>query len=131
MSARITEAMDILAGMKADLDLLQLAVKAEDPYSELRIRVADLRAATHTLAAVLSTEPGEAEGWQPIATAPNTLDVVLIYDPETKAVGQGHRIDLREHGDPDWMFQATGWRCTPSNWRPLPAAPLPEESSHG
>ena len=49
MSARITEAMDILAGMKADLDLLQLAVKAEDPYSELRIRVADLRAATHTL----------------------------------------------------------------------------------
>lgn len=58
--------------------------------------------------------------WQPIETAPNTFDVVLIYDPETKTVGKGHRIDLREDGNPDWIFQATGLWCTPTYWMPLP-----------
>lgn len=60
MNRGVTEAQDILAGMKADLDLLLMAVKAEDPYSELRIRVSDLLAGAQALAAALAAEPGAA-----------------------------------------------------------------------
>ena len=62
MSRGVTEAMDILAGLKVEIDLLLMAVKAEDPYSELRVRVADLRAGAHALTAALAAEPGAAEG---------------------------------------------------------------------
>ncbi|TIW25253.1 MAG: hypothetical protein E5V63_18395 [Mesorhizobium sp.] len=66
MSAnRITEAMDILAGLRADIDLLQIAVEEQDPYSEfyseLRTRLAGIHATAHRLAAALSQEPGVAE----------------------------------------------------------------------
>jgi hypothetical protein len=54
--------------------------------------------------------------WQPIETAPHDVAVYLIYDPETKSVGQGHRTDA-------WVFQATGWRAKPSHWMRLPDPP--------
>ena len=57
--------------------------------------------------------------WSPIEAAPPGVDVCLIYDPETKTVGQGHR--LWDSGE--WIFQATQWRCSPTHWMPLPDGP--------
>jgi hypothetical protein len=61
--------------------------------------------------------------WQPIETAPHDVAVYLIYDPETKSVGQGHRTDLRSSEPDAWVFQATGWRAKPSHWMRLPDPP--------
>ena len=65
--------------------------------------------------------------WQPIETAPQDYEVVLLYQPEApgfaEAVGQGHRTDLREHAHDKWVFQATGFICKPTHWMPLPTPP--------
>lgn len=130
MSAAV---LDILAGLKADLDLLQLAVKAEDPYSELRIRVADLHAATQALAAALSIEPGEAEGWRDMSSAPKE---------EGRRILAWCKAAESDHGVVELIWTGTGWGLVvdhpwpnaclnPRYWRNSPAAPLPEDTHHG
>lgn len=63
------KAVDILAGLKTDIDLLQMAAKAEDPYSELRIRVSDLLAGAQALSNALASVPAPS-GAEPAANSP-------------------------------------------------------------
>lgn len=73
--------------------------------------------------------------WQPIETAPQNYDVVLLYQPSgpdtAEAVGQGHRTDLREHAHNQWVFQATGCICEPTHWMPMPDPPATSLTAPG
>jgi hypothetical protein len=62
--------------------------------------------------------------WQPIETAPKTLDVVLLYEPP-HGVGQGHRTldGMRNANGWHWVFQVTKHGCEPTHWMPLPHPP--------
>ena len=88
MSRGVTEAADILAGMQADIGLLKLALAAKDPYLELKIRVADIEAATKQLAALLAAEPGAAE-MVLVPVEPSEAETRAALDAYWQAVENG------------------------------------------
>lgn len=57
VAGSMTEATDILAGLKVDIGFLSMAVAENDPHSELRLRVNDIREAVSRITAALAHPP--------------------------------------------------------------------------
>jgi hypothetical protein len=64
----------------------------------------------------------EAEGWQPIETAPKDGTRVVFYE-------SGKKVKMGEHIRPEDGWCVVGWKCTngnfhrPTHWMPLPTPP--------
>ncbi len=52
--------------------------------------------------------------WQPIDTAPNTGEPIIIFNPHNK-----QPIEIRP-ADGEWWRNPISGSCTPTHWRPLP-----------
>lgn len=74
---------------------------------------------------VTATSPGarEAQQWQPIETAPQSEDPVLVFDgDEVNFATRGFTNPPRRAG---W-FDEKGWLIHPTHWMPLPVPPNTE-----
>jgi hypothetical protein len=79
-----------------------------------------IKAAVEVAISALSDHPpAPPEGWQPISTAPEDIDVLLWADGDFIVGGY---FGAREQ----WETPDLQEICDPTHWRPLPAPPAPE-----
>jgi hypothetical protein len=125
MSARITEAMrDAAANILAQADGCQYVFAKHFDLAEM------------VLAAAFSTEPGEAEGWQPIETASKKpMERILLAFAGGRVCegywGASNYNRSTRLWEQDWVTSPHSGPVRPTYWRPLPAPPLPEDTHHG
>jgi hypothetical protein len=81
-------------------------------------------------AALTAHGPQEAQGWQPIATAPH-YQRVLIYDDERQRVMVAEKLSMGTYQP--WFSEDGLSPREPTHWMPLPAAPTDPSPSpaHG
>jgi hypothetical protein len=132
MSARITEAM--VEAACADWAKSGGYIPFAEFLPDTKKRWLDnMRAA---LAAALSTEPGEAEGWQPIETASKKpMERILLAFAGGRVCegywGASNYNRSTRLWEQDWVTSPHSGPVRPTYWRPLPAPPLPEDTHHG
>lgn len=120
---RITEALQEALKLCSLADTMT-ACRGDDDF------IAGVRA---KIEAALSTEPGEAEGWRDMSSAPKE---------EGRRILAWCKAAESDHGIVELIWTGTGWRLVvdhpwpnaclnPRYWRNSPAAPLPEDTHHG
>lgn len=82
----------------------------------------------HTLGTILycADDIAVARGWQPIETAPDNEDGVLICDADKPdpAIGVARFMDGKWRGaNLEWGFVGEAIWPTPTHWMPLPKPP--------
>lgn len=90
-----------------------------------------LQTARESLAAALSTEPGEAEGWQPTHRHKKRGSTYRVVAEGRLQTGNGHLVDMHPmtiyQGEDGAFWVRAAHEFHDGRFEVLPAAPLPED----